>query len=284
MFLKKTAISSSSGVTPARESTTQMIASAAEMANEACLKIFAGMIASSSGTMPPVSTSSVSNDPLPVERPVPEAIAESVGTPSALTLDGDLVVFTTRATYLNGELSKSGALFVADKRAPDALMIGLDREGATYEALATDGTNAYVAVNDGRIVSTPLRGGESKKLATLDAGALQIAVGNGRFYGGGTVVAEDAAIDDGHLDLYSLEIRTVFKLALMLQSFRSGAHGAWSEVRTLRGTEFEIRTRRPRPVNADGELIAETPAVFRVHPGAITVFAPPGAAAPAAPG
>jgi diacylglycerol kinase family enzyme len=39
---------------------------------------------------------------------------------------------------------------------------------------------------------------------------LQIAVGNGRFYGGGTVVAERAEIDDGHLDLYSLEFKTVF--------------------------------------------------------------------------
>ena len=116
---------------------------------------------------------------------------------------------------------------------------------------------------------------------TVTSRTVQIAVGNGRFYGGGTVVAEDAAIDDGHLDLYSLEIRTVFKLALMLQSFRSGAHGAWSEVRTLRGTEFEIRTRRPRPVNVDGELIAETPAVFKVHPGAVTVFAPPKPAADA---
>ncbi|HET9067978.1 MAG TPA: lipid kinase [Amaricoccus sp.] len=104
---------------------------------------------------------------------------------------------------------------------------------------------------------------------------MQIAVGNGRFYGGGTIVAEDAAIDDGHLDLYSLEIGTVLKLALMLKSFRSGAHGAFSEVRTARGTEFEIRTVRPRPVNADGELIAETPAVFKVHPAAVTVFAPP---------
>ena len=104
---------------------------------------------------------------------------------------------------------------------------------------------------------------------------MQIAVGNGRFYGGGTVVAEEAQIDDGHLDLYSLEIRTVFKLALMLHSFRTGSHGAWSEVRTLRGTEFEIRTRRPRAVNADGELIAETPAVFKVHPQAVTVYTPP---------
>lgn len=104
---------------------------------------------------------------------------------------------------------------------------------------------------------------------------LQVAVGNGRFYGGGTVVAATATIDDGHLDLYSLGVRNVWKLALMLRSFRSGEHGAWSEVHTSRGTEFEIRTRRPRPVNADGELIAETPAIFKIHPDAVTVYCPP---------
>ena len=107
---------------------------------------------------------------------------------------------------------------------------------------------------------------------------MQIAVGNGRFYGGGNVVAEHAAIDDEHLDLYSLEMRTVWRLALMLWSFRSGEHGAWSEVTTLRGTEFEVRTGSPRPVNADGEIVTETPARFLVHPKAITVFAPPPAA------
>jgi YegS/Rv2252/BmrU family lipid kinase len=111
--------------------------------------------------------------------------------------------------------------------------------------------------------------------ATQRTHSVQVAVGNGRFYGGGSVVAEAAAIDDGHLDLYSLEMRAIWKLALMLMSFRSGALGAWSEVRTARGTEFEIRTRRPRPINADGEIIAETPAIFRVHPGAVTVLAPP---------
>lgn len=109
---------------------------------------------------------------------------------------------------------------------------------------------------------------------TFRTRTMQIAVGNGRFYGGGNVVAEHAAIDDGHLDLYSLGMRTVWSLALMLRSFRSGEHGAWKEVHTLRGTEFEIRTAKPRPVNADGEIVTKTPAVFRVHPGAVTVFTP----------
>ncbi len=103
----------------------------------------------------------------------------------------------------------------------------------------------------------------------------QIAVGNGRHYGGGNVVQADAEIDDGHLDLYSLEFSRVWKLAGMLRSFRHGTHGAWKEVRTARDVAFEIETRRPMPVNADGEIVTSTPAEFLVHPGAITVLAPP---------
>ena len=103
---------------------------------------------------------------------------------------------------------------------------------------------------------------------------LQIAVGNGRFYGGGNVVEKDAAIDDQHLDLYSLELTRAWKLALMARSFRYGEHGAWNEVRAIRAQEFDIRTRRPRPVNADGEIVTETPAHFTIRPSAVTVFAP----------
>jgi YegS/Rv2252/BmrU family lipid kinase len=103
----------------------------------------------------------------------------------------------------------------------------------------------------------------------------QIAIGNGRHYGGGNVVEETAEIDDGHLDLYSLEVTNLWKLALMLRSFRSGTHGAWREVRTARCIEFDIETKRPMPVNTDGEIVTATPAHFKVHPRAISVFAPP---------
>lgn len=106
----------------------------------------------------------------------------------------------------------------------------------------------------------------------------QIAVGNGRHYGGGNVVQESAEIDDGHLDLYSLEMKNLWKLALMLRSFRSGTHGAWREVRTARCVEFDIETRAPMPVNTDGEIVTATPAHFKVHPKAIAIFAPAGEA------
>ncbi len=111
--------------------------------------------------------------------------------------------------------------------------------------------------------------GQSERVRTL-----QIAIGNGRFYGGGMTVESSALINDGNLDLYSLELDEVWKLALMIRSFRTGKHGLWEAVRTARCTEFEIKTRRPQPINLDGELKTHTPASFSVRPKAVTVYAP----------
>lgn len=109
---------------------------------------------------------------------------------------------------------------------------------------------------------------------TVRVRTLQIAVGNGRYYGGGNAVEKNAAIDDQHLDLYSLELRRAWKLALMARSFRYGEHGAWEEVRAIRAKEFEVRTRRPHPINCDGEIVTRTPARFTIRPNAVAVFAP----------
>lgn len=114
----------------------------------------------------------------------------------------------------------------------------------------------------------------TEKGRTIEVETYQIAVGNGRHYGGGNVVEETAEIDDGHLDLYSLEMKNLWKLALMLRSFRSGTHGAWREVRTARCVEFDIETKKPMPINTDGEIVTATPAHFKVHPKAISIFAP----------
>lgn len=116
-----------------------------------------------------------------------------------------------------------------------------------------------------------IRSDDGKELAVR---SLQIAVGNGRHYGGGMIVEETAEIDDGRLDLYSLEFREIWKLPFIALSFRQGRHGLSDEVRTMSGSRFEIRTRRPMPVNADGEIITQTPAVFSLRPRAIQVFVP----------
>ncbi len=109
---------------------------------------------------------------------------------------------------------------------------------------------------------------------------IQVSVGNGKHYGGGMTVAEGAQPDDGVLDVYSLEVAHWWRLVALIPWLRSGTQEQWDDVRTFRTTALELRTRRPRPVNTDGELSTFTPAVFRLHPAALQVFAPPQPASP----
>ncbi|PSB20294.1 lipid kinase [Phormidesmis priestleyi ULC007] len=104
--------------------------------------------------------------------------------------------------------------------------------------------------------------------------AIQIAVGNGRYYGGGMAVAEDAAIDDQRLDLYSLEIEHWWQMLAVLPAMRRGSHGVSPWVQTWQGKEFHVHTRRPRSINTDGEITTSTPAHFRVMPNALSVIVP----------
>ena len=103
---------------------------------------------------------------------------------------------------------------------------------------------------------------------------VHVAVGNGRHYGGGMTVQEDARIDDGRLHVFSLEVSGFWRLLLLLPSLRRGDHGRWQEVRTAEGQEVEIRTRRRRSVNTDGEITTSTPVRFRVLRRALRVFVP----------
>lgn len=109
---------------------------------------------------------------------------------------------------------------------------------------------------------------------TLHTHSYQIAIGNGRYHGGGVAVREDAEIDDGKLMLYSLEPGSLWKVALLAPLFRRGEHVRWDEVRTATGAAMTIRTDRPMPVNLDGDLATETPLTLAVLPKAVEVFAP----------
>ncbi|XHM78807.1 lipid kinase [Mesorhizobium sp. ANAO-SY3R2] len=111
---------------------------------------------------------------------------------------------------------------------------------------------------------------------TEEIHTMQVSVGNGRHYGGGMTVEETATADDGWLDLYSLEVDHWWRLLRLLPSLRRGTQGQWDDVRAFKTTEVTIRTKRPRPVNTDGELVTWTPAHFRIRPKSVRVFAPKG--------
>jgi YegS/Rv2252/BmrU family lipid kinase len=112
--------------------------------------------------------------------------------------------------------------------------------------------------------------GRVRKVRTV-----QISVGNGRHYGGGMTVESGAAPDDGKLDVFSLEVDHWWRLLALLPYLRRGTHGQWRDVRAFATQSCAVATRRPMPVNTDGELTATTPAMFRLLPQCVSVFAPP---------
>ncbi|MGF1592580.1 MAG: lipid kinase [Kiloniellaceae bacterium] len=103
---------------------------------------------------------------------------------------------------------------------------------------------------------------------------MQIAVGNGRHYGGGMTVDEDAEIDDGWLKVYHLRPSGLLSMLSMLPALRFGWLRRTPQAEVIWAKRVEIRTRRPLPVNIDGELDGRTPVVIEVLPGAVEVFAP----------
>lgn len=103
---------------------------------------------------------------------------------------------------------------------------------------------------------------------------MQVAVGNGRHYGGGMTVVEDAAIDDGRLDLYALPRLRCWQLLVLLPVLRWGWHRPVGHILSLHGSEITVETDRRLRLNVDGEVDGWTPAHFRVIPKALSVFSP----------
>ncbi len=198
-------------------------------------------------------------------------LARTLSIPTDLIAAADVIVAGTTRRIDVGEVNGHPFFNVASIGISADLARGLTRETKRRWGRLGYAIAAMRVLANARPFSATI----VKRNGRVDVKTFQIAVGNGRHYGGGNVVEETATIDDEHLDLYSLEMANVWKLALMIRSFRTGQHGAWKEVRTERCTEFEIRTRKPRPINTDGELVTFTPARFVVRPGAVEVFAPP---------
>ena len=102
---------------------------------------------------------------------------------------------------------------------------------------------------------------------------VQITVANSARFGG-VIERPDASIDDGWLDLYSVEPRNWFDAFALVHKIvvrdpRSGAG-----LRTRRSTRFDVRTHHAHHVVADGEPAGVTPATFEILPKALRVLVP----------
>ncbi len=102
----------------------------------------------------------------------------------------------------------------------------------------------------------------------------QVSIGNGRYQGGGMMVASTAEPDDGRLHVYSLETKTRLRLLTLLPMLRKGTQAGQEGVRAFTCTELVVRTPAPMPVSTDGALTTETPVRLCVRRRALKTYVP----------
>lgn len=108
---------------------------------------------------------------------------------------------------------------------------------------------------------------------------LLLAVGIGRYYGGGMMILPEADPADGLLDAcLGGDLSRLATLALLPRIF-SGGHRGHPQVTFFRAERVRIDGPRRLHVHADGEVVGRLPVEFRCVPGAVRLLSPtrPGA-------
>jgi diacylglycerol kinase (ATP) len=96
-----------------------------------------------------------------------------------------------------------------------------------------------------------------------------IVVANGRFAGGGMMLAPHAEVDDGLLEVIVTDGATRLDVIKELPRIQRGTHLKNPKVTEVRAREVSIETEEPMAIDLDGEMVGFTPAHLRVLPSAI---------------
>lgn len=111
----------------------------------------------------------------------------------------------------------------------------------------------------------------------IEAKVALVAAANGRYFGGGMMIAPDAIEDDGLLDVVIFRGAAKLKLILDLRLLYTGAHRNHPQVTILRGKKVLVEPVGDPALNTalldvDGEAPGQIPALFEVLPKAIRVM------------
>lgn len=112
--------------------------------------------------------------------------------------------------------------------------------------------------------------------APIEAKMALVAVANGRFFGGGMMIAPDAELDDGQFDIVIL--RAAGKLGLIrdIRLLYGGRHRNHPAITILRGRKVVVeplgdKDKNGALVDIDGESPGRIPATFEMLPGALAL-------------
>lgn len=153
---------------------------------------------------------------------------------------------------------------------------GLVNEKLTPEMKKTWGPLAYLrsaaaALPELRAYRTTLAFDNTESL-TLDL--YNVVVANGRYVGGGTLIAPEASVDDGQLDIILIPKRPAAELALLAAQVVVGAHLSSEAVVFRRAAKLTVNSKPGMWFNVDGELVGNEPACFEILPRALRFVVP----------
>jgi diacylglycerol kinase (ATP) len=101
-----------------------------------------------------------------------------------------------------------------------------------------------------------------------------VVVANGRYVAGGMLIAPEASIDDGLLDVVLIPKRPAPELALVVAQIALGTHLSSDAVIHRRAAKLTVNSKPGMWFNVDGELVGNEPATFEVVPRALRFIAP----------
>ncbi|PYI94300.1 MAG: hypothetical protein DME97_02245 [Verrucomicrobia bacterium] len=153
---------------------------------------------------------------------------------------------------------------------------GLVDEKLTPKMKKTWGPLAYLrgaaaALSELRAYRTTLAFDNSESLM-LDL--YNVVVANGRYVGGGTLIAPEASIDDGLLDVVLIPKRSAPELALLAAQVAMGTHLSSGAIVFRRAAQLTVNSKPGMWFNVDGELVGNEPARFEILPRALRFIAP----------
>ena len=96
-----------------------------------------------------------------------------------------------------------------------------------------------------------------------------VVIANGRFAGGGMMLAPHAELDDGLLDVILTDGATRFDVIRELPRISRGGHLKNPKVTEMRAREVSITSDGPMAIDIDGEVGGYTPARMTILPSAV---------------
>ena len=153
---------------------------------------------------------------------------------------------------------------------------GLVDEKLTPKMKKTWGPLAYLrgaaaALSELRAYRTTLAFDNSESLM-LDL--YNVVVANGRYVGGGTLIAPEASIDDGLLDIVLIPKRSAPELALLAAQVAMGTHLSSGAIVFRLAAQLTVNSKPGMWFNVDGELVGNEPTRFEILPRALRFIAP----------